>query len=110
MKKLDLLAAVLPIGVVVMHVGGHRARPVQRNQGGHIFEGRRRQRPHQGSHGARLQLKHPNGIAPGQHLVGGGVLKINLVDVDHLTGGAFNEGQGVGDDVQIAKSQEVHLE
>ncbi len=40
-EELDLLTAVLPIGVVVVHVGGHRARPVQRHKGGHVLECRR---------------------------------------------------------------------
>ena len=39
-QVLDRLAAVLAVGVVVVHVGGHRARAVERDERGDVLEAR----------------------------------------------------------------------
>ena len=62
-------AAVLPVGIVVVHVGGHGARPVKGVDGGDVLELSRRQGPQQVAHGAALELKDPDGVAPAQQLV-----------------------------------------
>ncbi len=59
----DRLATVLAIGEVVVHVGRHRARPVQRDEGGDIVERRGRQGAHQRPHGSALELEHPHRVA-----------------------------------------------
>ena len=106
----DRLAAVLAVGVVGVHVGRHRPGAVQRQQGGDVLEAGRAQRAHQGAHRAALQLEHTDATPPLQHVVGLRVVEWDEVDVevgfvtgpDHL--------HGVGDHVEVAQPEEVHLE
>ena len=79
---LDPPAAVLAVGVVVVHVVGHRAGPVQGHQGGDVVEAGGGQGADQGPHRAGFELEHPDGVAPAQHLEGGAVFEIDAVDVD----------------------------
>ena len=104
------LPAVLSIGIVVVHVGRHRPGPVEGHQGGHVLEARRGQRTHQGTHRAGLQLEHPYGVAPGQHLEGRPVVQVHVVDVDDLSADPIHVSKGVGDHIQVPEAQEVHLE
>ena len=104
------LSAVLAIGVVVVHVRGHRARPVQGNERCNILETGRSERSHEGAHRPRLELEHADRVATRQKVEGGLIVERHLVDVDGLAPGGLDEGQGVGDDVQVPESQEVHLE
>ena len=50
MEELDRLATVLAVGVVVVHVGAHRPRPIERDQGRDILEAVRRDRADQRPH------------------------------------------------------------
>ena len=63
----DLLATVLPVGVVAVHVGGHGPRSVQGDQGGHVVEGGRGERAHERPHRAALELEDAHRVAPAQH-------------------------------------------
>ena len=104
------LAAVLAVGVVVVHVVGHGAGPVQGHQGGDVVEAGRGQRADQGPHRGRLELEHPDGLPPAQHLEGGAVLEVDGVDVDLDLPGPPDQLDAVGDDVEVAQAQEVHLQ
>ena len=106
----DGLAAVLAVGVVAVHVGGHGARPVQGHQGGHVVEAGRGERPHQRPHRPTLELEHPHRVPPAQHGEGVRVVEGHAVDVRAVPGGHLDEVEGPLDDRQVAQPEEVHLE
>ena len=106
----DLLPAVLAVRVVGVHVRRHRTGPVQGDEGGDVLELGRRQRPDEGPHGATLQLEHADRVGPTQQFVGGFVGQVDVVDVDLDATGAPDQLERVGDDVEVAQAQEVHLE
>ncbi len=106
----DRLAAVLAVGVVVVHVGRHRARSVQGHQGGHVVEGGRGQRAHQRPHGSALELEHADRVAAAQQRQRGVVVERDGVDVEGRVLGAADQLDRVLDDVEVAQAQEVHLQ
>ena len=110
MEVRDRLAAVLAVGVVAVHVGGHGARPVQGHQGGHVVEAGRGERPHQRPHRPALELEHPHRVPPAQHGEGVRVVEGHAVDVRAAPGGHLDEVEGPLDDRQVAQPEEVHLE
>ena len=59
----DRLAAVLAVGVVGVHVRGHRARAVQRDERGDVLERRWAQRAQQRAHRPAFELEHADGVA-----------------------------------------------
>ncbi len=106
----DQLPAVLAVGVVVVHVGGHGPGPVEGIEGADILELGGGQGPHQVAHRPAFELEDPDGVPPLQHLVGQLVVKGDPVDVGSLAGGGFDEVEGPLDDRQVAQPQEIHLE
>ncbi len=107
---LDLLPAVLAVGVVDVGVGRHRARPVQGQHGRDVAERRGRHQLEQAAHRAAVELEHAEGVAAGQQVVGRLVLQRQLGQVDL--------DAPVGDDVldrvrehgEVAQPEEVHLQ
>ena len=110
MEVAHRLTAVLPIGVVAVHVGGHGPGAVQRHQGGHVVEARRRQRPHERAHGPALELEDADRVAALEHGEGGVVVERDGVDVGTLSLGLGHEVEGPFDDREVAQAEEVHLE
>ena len=80
----QLLAPVLQLRVVAVHVGRHRPGPVERDQGGHVVEARRGQRPQGLAHGRALELEHADRLGPAQHLERRLVGQVDVVDVGPL--------------------------
>ena len=109
-EVLDGLPAVLAVGVVVVHVHAHRARAVQGDQGGDVLEGRGSERADEGAHGAALELEHADGVAGLEQLVGGRVVERDAVDVDLDAPRGLDHLDAVGDDVEVAQAEEVHLQ
>ena len=70
----------------------------------------RRQGPQQRPHRGGLELEHADGVAPGEQLVGGRVVEGDGVDVEADAAGALDDRQRVGDHVEVAQAQEVHLQ
>ena len=68
--RLDLLPAVLAVGVVVVRVHRHRARPVQGVDGDDVLEAGRPHPPQQVAHGAAVELEHAQRVAAGEQFVG----------------------------------------
>ena len=106
----DRLPAVLAIGIVIVHVGRHRTRPIEGNQRCHIVEARWRKGPHQRPHGTTLELKHANRVAPLQHREHCLVGKVHVVDVGFGPGRLLNHVQAAFNDRKVPQTQEVHLE
>ncbi len=106
----DSLAPVLAVGVVVVGVGRHRARPVEGVEGGDVLEGRRRQRAHQRPHGPALQLEDPHGVPAAQHLESRRIVKGYRVDVRTCARRGLDQVQGALDHREVAQAQDVHLE
>ena len=78
-----------------MHVGGHRAGPVERNQSRDVVEYVRRERTHERPHGARLELEDAHRVAGLQQLVGLVVVEINVIDVEIDVVGVLDEPEGL---------------
>ena len=106
----DGLTAVLQVGVVTVHVGRHRARPVQGDERRHIVKARRRQRAQRRAHGGALELEHADGVASPQHLEGPLVVERHRVDVGTEPGRMFDEVEGHLDDREVAQPEKVHLQ
>ena len=109
-QVLDRLAAVLAVGVVVVHVRRHRPGPVERDEGGDVVEAGRLQRPHEGAHRAALELEHADPRAALQELQRGVVVERDGVDVEVGVAVGVQHLDGVGDDVEVAQAEEVHLQ
>ena len=110
MKLLDRGPAVLSIGVEVVHVRPHRARPIEGDQCDHVVERVRLQRPDQRAHRGPLELEHADGVPTLQELEGLLVIELDPVDIDPLTGGLLGQFETALDDREVAEAEEVHLE
>ena len=106
----DRLAAVLAVGEVVVRVGAHRARPVERQDRGDVLEVGRGQAREQCPHAGVVQLEHAQGVAAGEQLVGGDVVEGQLLEDDLVAPVGLDVAQRVVEDRQVAQAQEVHLE
>ena len=84
--------------------------PVEGDEGGDVLERRGRQRADERPHRPALELEHADGLAPLQQLVGLGVVERHVVDVELDAPGLRMTSIGVGDDVEVAQAEEVHLE
>ncbi len=110
MQGLDLAAAVLAVGVEGVHVGAHRAGPVERHQCHDVVELIGLQAADQSPHRPRLQLEHPHRLAGSEELERPGVVEGDGVDVDPGPGGLLDQLQCPLDDGEVAQAQEVHLQ
>ena len=104
------LAAVLTIRVVGVHVGGHRPRPVQRNQRGHIFEARRFERANERPHRSAFELKHADRVAEAQKVEGLRVVERRVVDIGPRLTALLHQIERDLHHVEVAQPEEVHLE
>ena len=75
MDRRDLLPAVLAVRVVGVRVRGHRARPVERENGGDVLEPGRFHQLEQVPHRAAVELEDAQRVAPGQQFIGRGVVE-----------------------------------
>ena len=84
--RLDRLAAVLAVGVVVVGVQPHRTGPVERENRDDVLELGGLHAPQQVAHRAAVELEHAEGVAAAEQLVGGVVVERQRlqVDVDRL--------------------------
>ncbi len=99
MDRHDGLAAVLAVGVVVVRVGAHGARPVERADGGDVSEGRRAHRSQQRAHAAAFELEDPEGVAAAEQVVGVLVgVKIERLEHDFFTAVVLDAGKAVVED------------
>ena len=80
-KVSDGLTPVLQVRVVAVHVGCHRARPVQGDERRDVVEARRGQRAQRGAHGGALELEDSDRVAAPEHLEGRLVVERDRVDV-----------------------------
>ena len=110
MDELDRLAAVLAIGVVVVHVRRHRPRPIERDERGDVVEAGGCQGANECSHGCRLELEHADRVAPLEELERRLVVEHDCVDVEIDPLRVVDELEAVRDDIKVSKPKEVHLE
>ncbi|MNS22864.1 hypothetical protein D3C72_546690 [compost metagenome] len=107
---LDLLAPVLAVDELIHHARLQRARAVEGQQGGQVFEVRGLQAHHELAHALGFQLEDAHGVARAKQVVRLGVVHGDggPVDVDVVE--LLDEALGLGEHGQVAQAQEVHLE
>ena len=106
----DRLAAVLPVGVVVVHVRRHRPWPVEGDEGGYVVEAGGSERAHQRPHRTTLELEDADAGALPEQLERGLVGEVDGVDVELGIVPFADHGHAVGDHVEVAQPEEVHLQ
>ncbi len=106
----DRAATVLALRVFGVPVLRHRARPVQRDDGGDVFEGGRREPKQQRTQRPTLELEHADRVGPAQQLEGLLVVERDVVDVGPAPGGLLDQVERDLDDVEVAQAEEVHLQ
>ncbi len=106
----DRLAPVLAVGVVGVHVRRHRTRAIEGKQRGDVLEVGRAERSHQRPHRPAFELEHADATPPLQHVVGLRIVERHAVDVEVGIVAGADHLHGVGDHVEVAKAEEVHLE
>ena len=89
--------------------GLHRARSVQGNDCGDIFDRLRTQSGYDVGDACRLELEHPHGASLTEHLEGRRVVVGYLLDRE-IRRMAANHLLSVRDNRQVAQTQKVHLE
>ncbi len=106
----DLLLAVLSQRVIGMRVRPHGAGPIQRDDGRDVFEvvglHQAQQRPHR----AAVELEDAERVAAPEQLVGGAVIERQIFEHRPETAVRLDVVEGVIDDREVAKPQEVHLD
>jgi len=95
---------------VTVHVGRHRPRPVESDQGGHIVERGGGQGAHQRAHRPPFELEHAHRVALAEHEERRFVVEGDVVDVGTTSGRNLDEVEGALDDGEIPQPEEVHLE
>ena len=110
-EVLDLLPTVLAVGVVVVHVHAHRPGPVEREHGRDVLEAGGCQRAQQGAHRRRLELEHADRVAAAEQVrtSPGRRGRPSRCRTSGSCRGAHHR-HGVGDDVEVAQAEEVHLQ
>ncbi len=107
----DRLAAVLAVGVVVVHVGRHRARPVEGDQGGDVVEAGRGERPHQRRASGRPRAGTRRSSRPGAAWRRSASSSRAMSSMSgRLAGRGLDQVEGPLDDREVAQPEEVHLE
>ncbi len=106
----DRLAAVLAVGVLVVPVLRHRARAVQGDERGDVFEVGGRERAEQRAHRPTFELEHADGVAPAEQVERRRVVEGDAVDVGTRAGALGDEVERDLEDVEVAQPEEVHLE
>ena len=109
-QEFHLRPTHLAVGVGDVHVVFHRARPVEGHEGGDVIDVAGEQGAEQGAHGRALQLEDAGGVAALEHRVGALVVQRHRVGVQVEAAQPCDVRHGVGDDVEGAQAQEVHLE
>ncbi|MCY1230862.1 hypothetical protein D9M72_432940 [compost metagenome] len=110
MDRDDFLDLVLAQRVVGVSVRTHGPWTVQGQHRGDVFEVVRLHQLEERTHGPAVELEHPQGVAPGQQLVGGGVVKLQGFEVEIDAAVHLDVLEGVRNDRQVSKAQEVHLD
>ncbi len=106
----DLSVPMLAIDEVVDHVAPQRSRPVKGHEGDHVFKDLGSQPSQEVLHARTFQLKNAGGLSIGAELVGRFIRKGDLSQVDRLPRGLFNKMDGLLDDRQGLKPQEIELD
>ncbi len=75
MDGADGLTLVLPVRVVVVRIGPHGTRPVERENGRDVDKGVRTQGAQQSAHRPTVELEDAQGVATAEQLVGGLVIQ-----------------------------------
>ena len=109
-EVLDRLATVLAVRVVLVHVGRHRARTVERHERRDVVEADWSERPHQRPHRAALQLEDPDTVTASQHCEDLVVVEREVVDVRTGPGDALDQVEGALDHREVPQPEEVHLQ
>ena len=86
--RVDRLAPVLAVGVVVVRVGAHRAGPIEGADSGDVGEAGGLHQPKQGAHAAALELEDAERLAAAEQLIGLGVrVEVEVLEDDGLRRG-----------------------
>lgn len=110
MDRLDLLAPVLAVGVIVVRVHAHRAGAIQREHGHDVFEAGGLHAAQQIAHGAAVELEHAEGVAARQQLVGGRIVERQMIHIQIDAAVGLDVVERVTDDGEVAQAEEVHLQ
>ena len=105
-----LLAAVLPLHVLVDHPAPEGARPEQRHDGGQVLEPVGSDLPQEVAHPRRLQLEDAERLAAPEHAERVGVAGRQGVEVGGGAAGPAHVVDRLREDRQRAQPEEVHLE
>ena len=103
-------AIVFVVGVVVVHVDAHGAWAIQRNNCGHVFKGIGCKRLEQRAHWRTFELEYTDGVATSQKIKRLRVAERHRIDIEVGVVVCAHHRHGVGDDVEVAQTQEVHFE
>ena len=106
----DRLPVVLAVGVVVVGVHAHRAGAVQREHCNDVAESRGLHTLEELTHRPAVELEHPEGVSPGEQLVGLGIIQRQRIQVEIHVAVELEVVDRVADDREVAQPQEVHLQ
>ena len=108
--RLDGLATVLAVGVVVVGVHAHRAGPVQRDDRDDVLEPGGLHAAQQVAHRPTVELEHAERVAAAEQLVGGRIVERDRVEVEVDAPVGLDVLECVADDRQVPQPEEVHLQ
>ena len=104
----DLLFTVASLNEIRDQV--HRTRPVERDECGDVLDRGNFELLAQVAHAPGFQLEHPQGLGVVQQVVGLGVVKRQVIEIELETGGLPDHLSGIANDRQGLETQKVHLE
>ena len=110
MEILNLFALVFIVSKIVVHVGAHWPRAVERKYSRQIFKALGDQRLQQCTHLRGLQLEYADGVTARQQLVRRLVVHRNGINGESLVARFADHGIGIGDDIEVAQAKNVHLQ
>ena len=108
--RLDRLAAGLAARVLVVGVGTHGSRSVERADRGDVLEGVGAHRAEEGAHRAAVELEDAERVPSLEQLVRRLVDELELLEDDVLAAVGLDVLDGVVEDREVAQPQEVHLD
>ena len=106
MDRDNRFATVLPVGVVVVGIGTHRTWAVERQHRGNVLEVVRNHGSQQRPHRPAVELENPKRVSSGEELVGGRVIKFELLGNDDPAV-CLDRLQAVVDDREVPQTEEV---
>ena len=104
------LPPVLELRVVAVHVGCHRAWPVEGDERRDVVERGRGESPQGRAHGTAFELEHPDRLGSPQHLERALIVERDRVDVGAGARALLDQVEGHLDHREVAQAEEVHLQ